>query len=107
MILILPIVIMLTIGAVGILVMQCVGAPAEIQSILIVISIIVFSIFFGCLIPTIRKSKKKDKPYYLLVVFCFIVVCLILYAMKNQIYDFLLSILSPIGPGGMPEDMLN
>ncbi len=107
MILILPIAIVLTIGAVGMLVMQCVAAPADIQSAMIIISVIVTLIFCACLIPVIIKSVKKDKPYYLIVILCFIVVCLVLYALRNQIYDFLFSILSPIGPGSLPEDMIN
>ena len=107
MILILPIAIVLTIGAVGMLVMQCVGAPTDVQSAMIVVSIIVFAAFCACLVPIIIKSIKKDKPYYLIVILCFIVVCLILYALRNQTYDFLLSILSPIGPGSLPEDMVN
>ena len=107
MILILPIVIMLTFGAVGMLVMQCVGAPTEVQSAMIVISVSVFVSFCACLIPIIKKSIKRDKPYYLIVILCFIVVCLVLYALRSQMYDFLLSILSPIGPGSLPEDMVN
>ena len=107
MILLLPIAAFMALSAFGMLVMLCIQAPAEVTAALIVISIIITVAFIVSMIFTIKKSKQKDKPYYLITIAGLLIVCLILFALRNQMYDFLLAILLPVGPGSLPTDMVN
>ncbi len=107
MILLLLIAAFVTLSALGMLVMLCIQAPAEVTVTLIVISIIIAVAFVILMIFTIRKSKQKDNPYYLISIAGLLIVCLLLFALRNQMYDFLLAVLSPIGLGSLPTDMVN
>lgn len=68
----------------------------------IVVGIVLAFVFGLTLHFGIKFSKKKDKPFYLLVIVAFALVGIIItIILRPIIIDIIQSILQPIGPGGM------
>lgn len=107
MVLLLPIAI--TIGLMGLAAsiyvwIQCASVEAAPAIIMCIVTVVVFGLL---ILWGILKSKKADKPYYLISIGIMFVVGALLLAFQSQIVDFYGSLFAQIGPGSLPNTQLN
>ena len=83
---------------------QCTSIEAVPAIIMCIVTVIVFGLLT---LWGILKSKKADKPYYLVSVGIMFLVGALLLAFQIQIVDFYGSIFAQIGPGSLPNTQIN
>lgn len=68
-----------------------------------------FTVIIAVIITLIvcEKTVATKKKRTLLFILIPIVLCLSIIVFRNHIIDFLYNITTPIGPGGLPPEMLN
>ena len=107
MVLILPIAVaigLMGLGASLYVWIQC----ASVEAVPAIIMCVVMVIAYGLLtLWGILKSKKADKPYYLISVGIMFVAGALLLVFQSQIIDFYRSLFAQIGPGSLPNTQLN